>query len=119
MATGSIRKLMIVIAGAVVCWRLVASFATRREPKYKITSQDQCGTKMSTVALAVLGYCNATGRFRPGRYPIPICGQAIDWDYMCRCALISTTRSFITASIKQKHGTAISTAVWLVSGWRS
>jgi hypothetical protein len=69
MAMCSIRKMMIVVAGAAVCCAVLAGFARRKEPKSTLTRQERCASHMKTVALALLGYCNVTGSFPSGTVP--------------------------------------------------
>ena len=71
MTRSSIQKLMIIIAGAAVCCAVVAGFARWNEPKHTLESQEQCASSMKTVALALLGYCNATGSFPSGTVANP------------------------------------------------
>ncbi len=69
MAIYSIRKMMMIVAGAAVCFAIFTIFARYDVSKCTWSRLSQCESNMHNVALAVMSYYQSNGSFPSGTVP--------------------------------------------------
>jgi Protein of unknown function (DUF1559) len=69
MARWSIRKMMMIVAGAAVCCAAIDGVGRLIQPRFVCGRRGQCESNMHNLALAMLCYYQITGSFPSGTVP--------------------------------------------------